>query len=57
MVDRVWWEWQQKSVANKWAFEGGSVKNKTASPTGVAPMLTVGIFTIFLGKTQSISPA
>ena len=44
MVDRVWYEWQQKSSSNKKAFEGGSVSvqvDPTVPITGGPPMLSV----------------
>ncbi|KAF8758781.1 Di-copper centre-containing protein [Rhizoctonia solani] len=29
-VDRLWWLWQEKAAANKYAFHGGSIQNTTS---------------------------
>jgi hypothetical protein len=47
MVDKIWYDWQQKSTKNKYAFGGGSVtatRNYTTFrqfPTGLPPYLSV----------------
>ncbi|QRW27742.1 tyrosinase [Rhizoctonia solani] len=41
-VDRLWWLWQEKSSANKYAFHGGSIQNTSSLnefPNGQAPWL------------------
>ncbi|CEL51521.1 hypothetical protein RSOLAG1IB_00056 [Rhizoctonia solani AG-1 IB] len=41
-VDRLWWLWQEKSSANKYAFQGGSIQNTSSLnefPNGQAPWL------------------
>ncbi|CAE6426633.1 unnamed protein product [Rhizoctonia solani] len=41
-VDRLWWLWQEKNAANKYAFHGGSIQNTSSLnefPNGQAPWL------------------
>ena len=42
MIDKIWYDWQHKNAANGNTFTGGSVQD-ASSPTGIAPMLTVGL--------------
>ncbi|GAB1517971.1 hypothetical protein RhiTH_001027 [Rhizoctonia solani] len=42
-VDRLWWLWQEKNAANKYAFHGGSIQNTSSLnefPNGQPPWLT-----------------
>jgi hypothetical protein len=57
MVDKIWWDWQQKSSENARAFEGGSVQDRAKSPIGVAPMLTVSIYLAALDNSETGSIA
>jgi len=47
MVDKIWYDWQEKSPKNKYSYGGGSVAalfNFTtflSMPTGVPPFLHV----------------
>ena len=47
MIDKVWYDWQNKNPRNKYAYGGGSVtavpsyKNLTEFPTGLPPYLNV----------------
>ncbi|KAI0645622.1 Di-copper centre-containing protein [Trametes meyenii] len=47
MVDKVWFDWQNKNPDNFWAYKGGSVQNLTSVqalkdwPNGMAPDLTL----------------
>ena len=49
MVDKIWYDWQQKGPRNKYAFGGGSVSavvNSTFAtfvefPTGLPPYVNV----------------
>lgn len=54
MVDKIWFDWQNKHSSNFWSFEGGSVQaianltEYTEYPNGVSPALTVGYVTAFV---------
>ena len=47
MVDKIWYDWQQKSAKNKYAYGGGSVEGVSVFatfsefPTGLPPCLGV----------------
>ena len=47
MIDKVWYDWQNKNSRNKYAYGGGSVTalpnflNFTEFPTGLPPYLNV----------------
>ena len=47
MIDKVWYDWQNKDPRNKYAYGGGSVTpipsyaNYTMFPTGLPPYLNV----------------
>ena len=48
MVDKIWYDWQQKSIKSQYSYGGGSVTalpsymNFTQFPTGLPPYLNVG---------------
>ena len=47
MIDKIWYDWQNKDPRNKYAYGGGSVaalpyyKDFTVFPTGKPPYLNV----------------
>ena len=47
MIDKIWYDWQNKSPRNKYSYGGGSVTpvpsfvNFTKFPTGLPPYLNV----------------
>ena len=47
MIDKVWYDWQNKSIKNKYSYGGGSVTPLPSfsafqqSPTGLPPYLNV----------------
>ena len=45
MVDKIWYDWQNKDPRNKYAYGGGSIEtsgtNFTTFPTGYPPYLNV----------------
>jgi len=47
MIDKIWYDWQNKSPKNKYSYGGGSVTalpsfaNYTEFPTGLPPYLNV----------------
>jgi len=47
MVDRIWWDWQNRDSRNFYSYNGGSVQKQNSFeesqtyPTGVAPFLNV----------------
>ena len=47
MIDKIWYDWQEKSLRNKYAFGGGSVAALgsfaafSQFPTGLPPFLNV----------------
>ena len=47
MIDKVWYDWQNKSPKNKFAYKGGSITplpsyaNYTKFPNGMPPYLDV----------------
>jgi hypothetical protein len=52
MVDKVWYDWQNKHSSNFWSFEGGSIQaianltEYTEYPNGLPPAMTVGYVTV-----------
>jgi hypothetical protein len=54
MIDKIWYDWQQKSPKNKYSYGGGSVEAFasfaifTEFPTGLPPFLNVSPFIRFL---------
>lgn len=50
MVDKIWYDWQNKSPENKYAFAGGSVAASfnftlfTQFPNGLPPFVNVSGF-------------
>ena len=48
MVDKIWYDWQNKSPKNKYAFGGGSVQATDSTtypdfPTGLPPYYNVSV--------------
>ena len=47
MIDKIWYDWQEKNPKNKYSFTGGSVEpfpsyvNYTIYPNGLPPYLNV----------------
>lgn len=49
MVDKIWWDWQEKSIQSKYSYGGGSVAainnftTFTQFRTGLPPYLSVSV--------------
>jgi len=49
MIDKVWYDWQEKSPKNKYSYGGGSVtaipifKTYMEFPIGLPPFLSVSV--------------
>ena len=67
MVDKIWFDWQNKSPKNRYAFTGGSVEaldtfaDFTEFPTGLPPFVNVsdrsGVKVVIVSHTLRSSPS